>query len=148
MSKALRETKCLRRSASCAGQTRPPVQRRIASPSGRTALEPHSGQVSGKVNPCLRRPLVDDYLDDLRDDVAGPLDDHGVADADVLLGDVVLVVQRRPADDDTAHGDGGEPGDGGEGPGAPDLDADVLDHGQACSAANLWAMAQRGVRPT
>ena len=33
--------------------------------------------------------------DDLRDDVAGALDDHRVADADVLAADVVLVVQRR-----------------------------------------------------
>ncbi len=33
MSKALRETKCLRRSLACAGQMRPPVQRRTTSAS-------------------------------------------------------------------------------------------------------------------
>ncbi len=48
MSKASRATKWRSRSASCAGQISPPVQRRIASPSGRTASEPHSGQWSGK----------------------------------------------------------------------------------------------------
>ena len=32
---------------------------------------------------CAFRPLVDHHVDDLRNDVASALDDHGVADADV-----------------------------------------------------------------
>ena len=48
MSNALRETKCLMRSTACAGQISPPVQRRTASPSSRTAWLPQTGQRSGK----------------------------------------------------------------------------------------------------
>ena len=40
--------------------------------------------------------------DDLRDHVTGALDDHEVADADVLAPDVVLVVQRRARHGDAA----------------------------------------------
>ena len=43
-----------------------------------------------------RAPLAPD-LDHLRDDVAGALHDHGVADPDVLGLDVVLVVEGRAA---------------------------------------------------
>jgi hypothetical protein len=39
----------------------------------------------------------------LRDDVARPQDDDLVAWADVLAGDVLLVVQRRELDGDPAH---------------------------------------------
>ena len=60
-----------------------------------------------------RGTVLDDDVDDLRDHVAGALDDDGVADADVLAvadrltiiadaGDVVLVVQRRVLYDDAA----------------------------------------------
>ena len=42
---------------------------------------------------------------DLRDHVAGPLDDDVVARADVLAADVVLVVQRRPLHGDAADED-------------------------------------------
>jgi hypothetical protein len=50
MSKAPRETKWRSRSFAWAGQTRPPVQRRTASPSSRTAWEPQTGQRSGNLN--------------------------------------------------------------------------------------------------
>src|ERR1700745_356761 len=40
----------------------------------------------------LRAP-VEDHPDNLRDHVAGALDDDSVADADILAGDLVLVVQ-------------------------------------------------------
>ena len=65
------------------------------------------------------------WADHLRDHVAGALHDHVVADAHVLEPDHVLVVQRRHAHDDPAHGDGLEHGVGVEGAGPPHVDADV-----------------------
>ena len=47
MSKAGRETKWISRSSTCAAQIRPPVQRRTASPGGRRAALPQTGQWSG-----------------------------------------------------------------------------------------------------
>ncbi len=53
MSKALRDTKCFSRSLACAGQIRPPVQRRttsirpVRSSTSRTAELPHAGQTCG-----------------------------------------------------------------------------------------------------
>ena len=103
MSKAWRETKWTSRSTRCAGQIRPPVQRRTTSPGGRTAWLPQAGQVSGKANGLdSRRAPIRHHGDDLRDHVASPLQHHGVADADVLAGDLVLVVQCGPAHHDAA----------------------------------------------
>ena len=79
-------------------------------------------------------------IGDLRDHVTGAVDLDPVADADVLAapdlvplgvaaGDVVLVVERGVGDDDATHRDGGEPGDGGEGAGAADLDVDGFEPG-------------------
>ena len=67
--------------------------------------------------------------ENLRDDVAGALDDHGVADADVLAGDFVLVVQGGAGDQHTADIDALQPGDGGERAGAADLDVDLFQQG-------------------
>src|SRR4051812_41927721 len=86
------------------------------------------------------RPLVDDDVDHLRDDVAGALDDDGIAYPYVaalaqLLAvaadapDVVLVVQRDVLHDDAADADRLELPAGGERAGAPDLDLDVAQHG-------------------
>jgi hypothetical protein len=84
MSMALRETKCRSRSTACAGQIRPPVQRRTASPSSRTAWLPQAG-TDAEIRRASRRPAASRHdVEDLRDDVAGALDDHRVADADVL----------------------------------------------------------------
>uniref|UniRef100_A0A0N4ZWK6 Amidase domain-containing protein n=1 Tax=Parastrongyloides trichosuri TaxID=131310 RepID=A0A0N4ZWK6_PARTI len=71
-----------------------------------------------------------DHADDLGDDVAGALQDDGVADADVLAGDLVLVVQGGVADHDAADGDGMQAGDGGQGAGAADLDVDAFQNGR------------------
>ena len=54
---------------------------------------------------ALRRPLLLDHADDLRDHVAGPLHHHPVAGADVLAGDLVLVVEGRAGDGDAADVD-------------------------------------------
>ena len=68
-----------------------------------------------------------DGLDDLRDDVAGPLDKHRVADAQILPADLVLVVQGRTPD----HGAGDlhwrEQGHRGDRPGAAHLELDRFD---------------------
>src|SRR5690606_6662967 len=65
------------------------------------------------VGPGVGRALLQHHLDDLRDHVAGPLDDDGVTDADVRAIpdrlaervealDVVFVVQRDVDDGDAA----------------------------------------------
>ena len=74
-----------------------------------------------------RAPLLHD-CDDLRDHVASALHDDGVADTDVLARDLVLIVQRRIGDDDTAHGDGLELCDRRQRAGSADLDLDGLEH--------------------
>ena len=71
------------------------------------------------------RPLFWNPSENLRDDVAGALHDHGIADADILARDLVLVMQRCVLDHDAADGDGIELGDGRERAGAPDLDVDA-----------------------
>ena len=70
---------------------------------------------------------VGDDAEDLRDHVAGPLQHHGVADADVLAGDLVLVVQRGAGDDDAADIDRLKPCDRGQRAGAADLDVDLFE---------------------
>ena len=104
-----------------------------------------------------RRGEID--VDDLRDDVAGALDDDRVADAQVLavadrlaVGadplDVVLVVERRVGDDDAADGDRLEPATGVSEPVRPTWMSMPRRIVCACSAANLCAIAQRGLRET
>src|SRR6185312_15709060 len=88
----------------------------------------------------ILRPLVDDDVNHLRNDVAGALDDDGIANPDVaplaeLLAvaadspDVVFVVQRHVLHDDAADPDRLELANRRERAGAPDLDLDVLQHG-------------------
>src|SRR5690606_33425630 len=71
-----------------------------------------------------------DHADDLGDDVAGALQDDSVADAHVLAGDLVLVVQGGVADHDAADGGGVQAGHGGQGAGAADLDVDAFQYGR------------------
>jgi hypothetical protein len=61
---------------------------------------------------------------DLRDDVAGALDDHPVALADLLAVDVLLVVEGRARDHDAADVDGLHDRPRIEGAGAADADRD------------------------
>ena len=75
------------------------MQRRITSPSGRTAALPQTGQWSGKRKaPNSGWPLVLHDLNDLGNHVAGPLDDDQIADPHILADDLVLVVQGGAAD--------------------------------------------------
>ena len=93
ISKAGRETKWISRSTRCAGQIRPPVQRRTTSPGGRTAWLPQAGHVSGKTYGVeFAGPAIRYDGNDLRDHVAGALQHHGVADADILAGDFIFIM--------------------------------------------------------
>ena len=74
------------------------------------------------------RPLFRHHPDDLRDDLPRLLHDDRIPDADVLFRDIVLVVQGG-----VGHGGARQPHRrhhrlGGEHPGAPHLDHDVLHH--------------------
>ena len=86
--------------------------------------------------------------DDLRDDIAGALDDDGVAFADVLALDFVLIVQGGAADDDAADGDRLELRNRRQRAAPAHLDTDFLEHGLCLLRANLCATAQRGARET
>src|SRR5512139_2727938 len=128
MSMPPRETKCLMFSRIGAGQ--------IDAAVGHLALEPHDPRAAdgaGRWHPegsLFSGPPAFDDLDDLGDHVARPLHDHGVADADVLLGDLVFVVQGCPAHRDAAHLDGFHDGNGGQHARSPHTDDDVLDDGR------------------
>ena len=105
MSKARRETKCFRCSIRWNGQANSPVQRRttVSAPpavvSRASGVFSGQGQTSGNSNGSASAGRSSSTgPDHLRDHVAGALDDHGVADADVLARDLVGVVQGGVAD--------------------------------------------------
>ena len=100
-------------------------QRCIASPSGWTTGVSQSGQRSGIRNGFVPGACGWTGPDDLRDDVAGALDDHHVALADVLPVDVLLVVEGRARDSDAADLDGLEHRPWVERAGATDADRDL-----------------------
>jgi len=94
------------------------------------------------------RPLVEHHVDHLRNDVAGALDDDGVADPDIaalaqLLAvaadtpDVILVVQRDVLHDDAADANRLQLADRREGAGAADLDLDIPEHGHGALGRKL-----------
>ena len=70
-------------------------------------------------------PLFLDRRDDLGNDVARLLHGHEVADADVALGDIAVVVQRRARHRTAREPDGFEFRRRGKDAGAPDLQGDV-----------------------
>ena len=63
-------------------------------------------------------------------DLAGALDHHAVADADVLAGDLVLVVERGAGDDDAADGDRRQRRHRRQRAGAPDFNRDVRERSE------------------
>ena len=75
------------------------------------------------------RPLLRDDADDVRDDVAGALDDHGVALAHVEPLDLVDVVEGRAADRRPCDLDRVELGRGRQGPRSAHVDPDPPDDG-------------------
>ncbi len=125
MSKASRATKWRSRSASWAGQISPPVQRRIASPSGRTASEPHCGQWSGKTKGTAsagRRASTTSTTCGITSPARWITT---VSPTRMSLAlDIVLVVQGRPGHHDAADGDRRQLGHRRQGTGAADLDRD------------------------
>ena len=74
----------------------------------------------------LARLVAGQVLDHLRDDVAGALDPHPVADAQAEPGDLVAVVERDVGDDHPADADRLQPPDRSQLAGAADLDVDRL----------------------
>src|SRR5262249_21267441 len=71
------------------------------------------------------RPLTLNHPDNLRNDVAGALDDHRVSDAHVFPRDFVLIMQRGVLHPAAANGHRLELGDRRQRSGAADLDLDV-----------------------
>ena len=90
-----------------------------------------AGRAGFRENIGLRavRPLVEQHLDYLGNDVAGALDDDGVAFPDLPALDLVFIVQSRPRDHDAADSDRGQIGNRRQRPGAADLDGDFVQHG-------------------
>ena len=126
MSIAWRLAKCSSACLRCAGQTRPPVQRAIASSGSRTIAEPHSGHCVGMTNSRAsagRRSASTRTTSGITSPARRTID--GVADAHVLAPDLVLVVQRRVGHRDAADEHRLEPRDRRDRAGAADLHADV-----------------------
>ena len=121
---ARRATKWPIASFTCAGQEAL-TQRTATSPSSRTTVSPHSGQADGISNGTASagRCLEED-AGHLRDDVARLLDGDGVADADVLAREVLVVVEGRAADGRPREEDRLELGDGRQDARPPHLDDD------------------------
>ena len=75
----------------------------------------------------LARPLGQDYIHDRRNDFPRLLDLHRVADADVLLADIVFVVQRGATDSAAGQENRLQLGHRRERAGAADLNGDALE---------------------
>jgi hypothetical protein len=137
MSMARREPKWKSRSLSWAGHALL-VQRQTDSPSARTAAPPQAGQWSGmrKGTASGGRFVLDD-LDQIRDHVAGPLDEHGVAHPHVLPPHLVLVVQAHRAHGDAGELDGLEGGARRERAGLADIDGDLQHPGGGLAGGEL-----------
>ena len=109
----------------------------------RLALRPHHLAAAdraalGHDEPTLLAgALAHNRPHDLGDDVARPLHDHRIADTDVLAADVVLVVEGRLLDDDTAYLHGLQHGKGVEAAGAAHVDRDLQKLGRRLDGREL-----------
>ena len=92
------------------------------------------------------RAAVEDDADDLRDHIAGALDDDRVADPHILAGDLVLVVQRRALHDDAADRDRLEHRDRGQRALAADLRSGCRAARSAPAAPGICAPAPSAAR--
>ena len=137
MSMALRLTKCFSDSKNWAGHAEL-GQRCMASPASLTTAVSHSGQRSGMRNSGPRSsPGTGTWPEDVGNDVAGALDLHHVADADVLAVDVLLVVQGSVLHGGAADDDGLQDGLGVQAAGAADVDDDVQQAGVGALGGEL-----------
>ena len=106
MSIARRDAKCRSEPSNCAGQTRPPEHRAMASPSERSTCEPQTGHDVGQFDHSrIGWTLLGDHAHHFGNDVAGATHDDRIADPDVLAQHLVHVVQRDVADRDAADED-------------------------------------------
>ena len=90
---------------------------------------------------CPPGPLVEEHFENLRNDIAGALDAHRIADAHILARDLVLVVQRRVRHDHAADGHRLEFCHRRQRSRAPDLNLDSLDN---CRRLFRWKLMRRG----
>ena len=99
-------------------------------------LEPHDGRGAHRAVhrhdelAGVKRPAFRHKADHFGNHVAGATHDDGVADADILAPHFALVVQGGVFDRHAADEHRRQAGHRGDGAGAPDLHADVLDLGQ------------------
>ena len=103
-------------------------QRTWTSPGGCDQLRAAGGALGRHdEDPLVAVPLLGQRRHDLGDHVAGPLHDDAVADAQVLAGDVLLVVEGRELDRRPADRDRLQLREGHQRPGAADVDLDVVE---------------------
>ena len=89
----------------------------------------HGTAVRQMIRYGIRRTLVRYHRNDFGDDLPGLLHDDGVADADILLGDEILVVERSVGDGGARQTHRFQHRFGSEDAGAAHLDHDILQHG-------------------
>ena len=115
------------------------AHRALVAGHGRAAHRTRLGHLELALVPG---PPLDERPDDLGDDVARLLEDHVVADPDVLAAHLVEVVERRAGDGRTRHLGRREVRDRRQRPGPPHVRDDVLDE-----ALDLLGRVLVGDRP-
>jgi hypothetical protein len=107
------------------------------------ALEPQDGAAAdGAAHRHDERalpsgPALGHRPDDLGDHITAPFDQHAVSDPDVLAADLVLVMERGPADERPGQSDGLEHGHRRQRSRPADLNDDVVDPGRSLSGGEL-----------
>ncbi len=149
MSKAPRDTKWRSRSTACAGQVSPPVQRRIASPSGRVAIEPQTGQCVGNTNRLAsagRFSGIDVTICGITSPARWTTTVSPLRTSLRSISSSLCSVARATITPPTLTGSSSATGV--RAPVRPTWITMSRSFVRACSAANLCAMAQRGLRAT
>ena len=114
-----------------------------------TSVLSGQGNAWGMILLASLRPLLGHEAQDLRDHVAGALDRSPCRRPARPSRSISSALCRRGArHHDAADIDRLELGDRGQRAGAADLDVMPFSRVRACSAGNLWAIAQRGARLT
>ncbi len=148
MSNASRLTKWRSRSVIWAAQISPPVQRRTASPGGRTAKLPQTGQCSGKTYgsvPAGRRSARTSTTCGMTSPARWISTVSPTRMSLASMKSWLCKVARATTTPPTVTGSSSATGV--SAPVLPTWTEMSLTLVSACSAANLWAIAQRGARP-